>query len=127
MTVYNNILGTLVGASFWTFKYNEQPVRYSELKDKRSRAKALGRIKQFCTPENYKAGSLTMTVNDIIDDHTIEDELLIEVLLTLPADQGPGLMHGLEQKRGDKHNELTKRIMKNPEVLKYFKDILNGN
>jgi len=123
LMVYSNTLGQLQGASFYQFKHDDRPVLFKELKDKRSRKKSLDRLKQLCSNEEYKAGSVSLTVQDIVQDGTIDDELLEEVLLVLPADQGPDLLYKLEGKRGDKTNELTKRIVTG-RVKEYFHNIL---
>lgn len=124
--VYTNILGQLNGQSFFKFKTDDRHVTYKEIKDKRSRSRALERLKTLCNPEDYKAASVSLTCSDIIENGSdIEDELLVEVILTLPADQSPDLLYRLEQKRGLKHNELSNRIIKDyPTVYKHFHNTL---
>ena len=121
LMVYNNILGQLQGASFYQFKYNDRPITYAEIKNKKTRKSSLERLARLSDPTDYKAGSVSMTVQSIIDDGTIEDDLLVEVILALPADQGPDLLYKLEAKRKDTKNELSNRIVKeNKSVYDYF-------
>lgn len=145
MVVYNNILGQIQGASFYQFKHNETPVTYKELKDGRSRAKSLAKIKSFSDPQNFKAGSISMTVEDIIKDSTVDDDLLTEVILSLPADQAHYLIYGLQRTRLEQAKELDKkkntdtnvknsdgtddkllkRLFTNKKIEVHFKSILN--
>lgn len=143
LTCYNNILGLIQGRSFYNFKNNETPVTYSQLKDKRSRSSALAKLKDFCKPDAYKAGHVSMTVSDICEQgFDIEDELLVDIIMVMPADQGHSMLYQLQVKRMEldrakgqkeeaasdgKDDKLTRRIFANfPKVKTHFKDVLNG-
>jgi hypothetical protein len=131
--VFTSILGKNVGKTFWAWVNNEKPVLFKDLVEKTKTS--LARLREFSNPENYKNSQISITIQDIIEDNTIEDELLAMVIMTLPADQGPVLIRELEftrnknKKEGDKDKkgtELLTRLFKNyPEVKKYLKDTID--
>ena len=124
-TVYDSILGKNLGGVFYYFKNNEQPVLYSDLENPKTMESSLEKLKIFSNPANYKSGSIAVTIRDIVETNKISDELLVQVLLVLPADQGPALISELSFIRKDKENLLLKRIQENfPEVKKYLKGVL---
>jgi hypothetical protein len=124
-TVYESILGRNMGMSFYTFKYNEQPVLFKELKNPKTYKAAIEKLKVFANPEAYRAGSIAITIRDIVNDGTIEDVLLSNVILALPADQGPRLVSELEFKRGLTSGSLLTKILNDfPDVKKYLKNVL---
>lgn len=106
MDIYKSILGDNYGKAFYTFKHKEQPVLYKDLVD--SPRAALKRLGKFADPSNYKNGHIAITIKDIIEKKMIEDDLLVEVLLVLPADQAKTLLSELEFVRKD--NALTQKI-----------------
>lgn len=120
---YDSILGTNMGAAFFNFKNNEQPVTYVELLNEDTRKAALQKLKKFSDPSNYKSGSISITIRDIVDNGEIEDDLLAKVVLTLPADQGPVLIRELQFVRKD-DTILSRLGKKFPEVQNYLKNIL---
>lgn len=121
LLVFESVLGRTYGTSFYSFLHNQRPVLFKEIKE--STKSALKRLEAFCDPNNYKNSQISITMRDIIEDNTIEDELLIKVLLILPADQGPSLIRELEIKRKD--DTLLKRLMDTSKSLhNYYKEIL---
>lgn len=131
--VFTSILGKNVGKTFWAWTNNEKPVLFKDLIDKPKAA--LARLKEFSNPENYKNSQISITISDIIEAGTIEDELLAAVIMSLPADQGPVLIRELEflrvkadkvEGKEKKPQELLTRLFKNyPEVKKYLKDTID--
>jgi hypothetical protein len=118
--VYEAILGRNVGMAFFQFKNNEMPVSYEELENPRTYDFAIAKLKSFADPKNYKSGHISITIKDIVDKGTINDELLAKVVLALPADQGPVLIKELAYKRKD--DTILNRICKGyPEVEKYLR------
>lgn len=118
---YNTILGTNVGRDFYNFRHNESPVLYSDLVN--SPRDAFKRLKEFSNPSNLKNGMLTITIEDIKENKTIEDKLLVDVLKVLPVDLGAGLVRDLEYVRKDK--DLLTRIYKAyPEVKEMFRSVV---
>jgi hypothetical protein len=122
LDIFESILGKNVGQSFFQFVNDEQPILYKDIIE--NTKKALSKLKTFSNPENYKAGHVALTIRDIVEKNEIDDFLLSEVCLGLPADQSIDLLNQLSYKRkeGDK---LFERICKNyPEVKKYLKHVL---
>lgn len=120
--VYASILGKNMGKQFYSWKTNERPVTYVDLVEDTKRA--LKRLKEFSNPESYKNSQISITISDILENKDIKDELLVQVVLTLPADQGPVLIRELSYIRKDQ--ELLKKLCKTyPEVKKYLKDTLD--
>jgi len=119
---YEGILGKNVGRAFFQFMNDEQPVLYKDIV--KNPAKAFEKLKRFSDPAKYMAGHISLTIKDIVENHDIDDELLVKVILNIPADSGPSLVSELEFKRKDP--TLLDRLLKNyPAVKKYFKDVLN--
>lgn len=119
--VYESILGRNVGASFYGFKNNEQPVLYSDIQQ--NLKAACNKLQKFSDPKNYKNGHISITISSIIEDGEITDDQLAAVVLSIPADQGPKLIRELEFKRNDK-GLLTRLCEQNPDVKKLFKTVL---
>lgn len=122
LTVYESILGRNVGKDFYNFRHNESPVMYNDLvKNKKA---ALKKLEKFSDPNNYKNGMISLTVRDIIDYGDIKDDLLIDVVLTIPVEQGTALIRDLEFKRKD-NTLLSKLCSANTEIKKRFQAVLN--
>lgn len=120
---YETILGSSFGKSFYTFRHNEAPVTFNELVERTH--SALSRLKAFSDPNNCKNGHLSITVRDIIETNKIEDELLSQVLLVLPVEQGAALLRDLEFVRKETDPDLFHRMLqKYPEIKKLYKDVL---
>lgn len=118
LIVYECVLGRSVGKDFYAFKHSERPVLYSDLVQ--NTKSAIKQLKKFSDPNNYKAGHISLTIRDIIEVNEIDNQMLSEVLLAIPADQGPALLQGLGFKRKDEN--LYKTIFTDyPEVKKYLK------
>jgi hypothetical protein len=126
LMVYESILGKNVGRAFFHFKHEEHPVLYSDIL--KTPKKALAKLAAFADPQNYKAAYISITIRDIVDhdgnkNTSIDDDLLSQVLLALPADQGPMLIRELEFKRKD--DTILHRMCQNyPEIQKYLKSVL---
>jgi hypothetical protein len=112
---FQSILGGSIGQTFYSFRHKEQPVTFKDLKT--DPKYALRRLEKFADPTNYKQGHISIAVKSIIDDSTIEDNLLYKVLMVLPVDQGIILARELEYKRSvngllqklcDDHSDLNK-------------------
>lgn len=121
MFVFEAILGKNVGKAFYAWKNNEQPVMYSDLMA--NPAAALGKLRSFSDPKNYKNAQISITLKDILEDGSIADDLLAKVAMALPADQGPALIKNLEFKRNDL-TLLSRLYDAHPELHKYFKEVL---
>lgn len=122
LIIYESVLGKNVGRTFFQFRNDEQPVLYKDIC--KNPEKAFAKLRQFSDPANYKAGHISLTVKDIVENHDIEDKLLVKVLLNIPADIGPSFVSELEYKRKDP--TLLNRLVKDyPEVKKYFREVLN--
>jgi hypothetical protein len=118
--VYESILGKNVGLKFYHFKHKEQPVLYRDLVT--NTREALARLTMFADPKNYRQGHISITMKNIIEDSTIEDQLLMEVVTTLPADQSVVLIRELEYKRAVPTSSIYNRLVTEyPQVKKYFK------
>jgi len=123
VTVYESILGKNVGMMFYQFVHDSQPITYNDLL--KSKKKALNKLRTFSDPENYKAGHIGITTRDIVENGEITNDLLAEVVLSIPADMGPALIRELEFKRKLTAGTLLDQMITNfPEVKKYFRQVL---
>lgn len=123
--IYESILGRNVGLTFYHFKNNEQPVTLDELRNKKTVREALEKLRVLSDPKMYKADTVAITVRDILEDGTIDDNLLAQVLLAISADQGHQLIKELELKRKQKSGTLLDKIATDfPDVQKYMKNVL---
>lgn len=130
LTIYESILGKNVGSTFFQFRNDEQPVLFKDIV--KNPDKAFLKLKKFSDPQNYKAGHVSLTVKDLVENSAdLKDDLLVKVIFNIPADEGPNLISQLEYKakKADSKvvsGEFLDRIVKNyPEVKKYFRDVLN--
>lgn len=123
LDVYETILGRLVAKDFWNFLYNESPVMMSDLKTKLKAS--LKKLTKFSDPNNYKNGMISLTVRDIIDDNTIENEMLSQVVLAIPVEQSTVLIRELEFKRKVEPGSLLTTLTKDyPEVKVLYKSVV---
>lgn len=124
LMVYETILGTNVAKDFYNFRHNESPVMMSDLlKGKKS---ALKKLTRFSDPNNYKNGMISLTVKDVIQENTIEDDLLADLIEVLPVEQGKALIFELELKRKMTEGELLLRVAKkNSKIKELFKSVVN--
>lgn len=121
--LFDPILGTNVSKDFFNFRHNETPVMMVDLKKKEK--SSLNKLVKFSDPNNYKNGMISLTVKDIIDDNTIEDDLLVKVVLAIPVEQGTVLIRELEQRRGVPTGEMLQKLIKShPEIKKLFVDVI---
>lgn len=124
LDIYESILGKNMGRTFFQFMNDEQPVLYKDIV-KNPKA-AFNKLKKFSDPSNYKAGHISLTMKDIVENSDIKDELLAQVLLNIPADNGPSLIQDLEYKLKQPAGTILDRMVKEyPEVKKYFREVLN--
>lgn len=120
LMIFEALLGKNIGKMFLAFLNDERPVLRADLES--SKAKSLKRLKKFSDPQNYKNHLTAITVKDITDrdsaEDAIEDDLLADVLLTIPADQAVRLIRDLEYKR--KVPMIEELIKSYPELKKYL-------
>jgi hypothetical protein len=122
LLLYTAIIGDNVGKDFFNFRNNESPVFYYDLVN--TLPNSLGKLKKFSDPANFKNGMIGITIKDVVENGSISDELLVQVLEVIPVDQGTVLIRELEFKRKD--DTLLSRICKNnPNIKTLFKSVLN--
>ncbi len=122
LTIFEAILGSLIAKDFYNFRHNESPVMFADLK--KNKKAALKKLVRFADPNNYKNGMISLTVRDIVEDNTIEDDLLSELIEVLPVEQSKALLHELEYKRKD--DTILQRLgNKNKTIKELFKSIVN--
>lgn len=121
MTIFNSILGNAMGRSFYAFKYSLKPILFKDLLN--DTKKSLAMLKAYSSPDNLRNDLLSITVSDIIDDNTIEEDLLVKVCLALPVGTGVALIKELEFKRKD-DTILQTVIGLSSELKKNFKDVI---
>lgn len=132
LVVYKSILGENIGSQFYQFKHFERPVTFDELfVDENSKSDkimmhkdALKRLKKYSDPKNYKAGIISLTVNDVVtNEKRVSDELLTIIALALPADQSVHMIKKIQQVRED--DNVLERLFENSVNLKdYLKAVL---
>lgn len=100
LEVFSAEFGDNVGKAFYSFLHNESPVTFHDItKNKRS---ALKRLEKFADPNNCKNGHLAITEQSIIEDGlNIDDALLVDILMVLPAEKAVSLVKGLTLARKD--------------------------
>lgn len=123
LPVFESILGKSYGIDFYSFLYQQRPVRFKELVD--DPKEALNRLKAYSDPKDYKNSLISVTIRDILQDGTITDELLASVILALPADQAVGLVRELEYNRKDE-TIITRLFKEYPKVKERIKDTLKA-
>lgn len=122
--LFDTILGANVGKSFYEFRHNLSPVTVFDLKN--SLGPSLKKLKKYSDPENYQGGLISLTVKDIIEDASITNELLADVLRTIPVGAGTSLLQDLGIKRGDKQGELLVTMCTEfPDLKALFKSVIN--
>lgn len=121
LLVYQSTLGGNVGKDFYTFLHNESPVFFTDLV--KSPKSALKKLQKFADPTNYKSGMIEITVKDVLENGTIDDKLLADLVTVLPVEKGPTLIRELEFKRKD--DKILIRICDAyPAVKKLFRETL---
>lgn len=119
--VYETILGANVGKDFYNFRNDESPVLSHDLK--KNPDVAIKKLARFADVGNYRSGMIAFTIKDVINDNTIDDELLGKIVLTLPVEKATTLIHGLEKKRED--NTILQRLCKqNSKIKDNFRQVL---
>lgn len=122
-SVYENILGINVGGDYYNFCHNESPVMLRDLKA--DPTNSLAKLKKFSNPDNYKNGMISLTVKDIVNDGTITDKLLSQVVEAIPVEQSRVLISELEFKRGVDQGTLLFTLGEmNKSLKKLFKDVI---
>lgn len=121
LELYETELGRNVAKDFYNFRYNESPVMMNDL-NKNLKA-SLKKLKQYSNPDNYKNGMISLTVRDIVEENTITDEVLIQVVKVIPVEQSTVLVREIEFKRDDK--TILQRICKaDTEIKELLKSVL---
>lgn len=116
--IYETILGRNIAKDFYNFRHDASPVTMADIqKDLKS---SLNRLKVLSDVNNYKSGMIAITVSDIIEVDTIDDETLAKVVKVLPVEQSIVLIQGLELKRKD--DKLLIRLIKDRSI----KDLLSS-
>jgi hypothetical protein len=118
--VFESVLGLHYGKQFLNFISKERPVSVRDLQE--NEREALARLKVFSNADNYQNGHISLFVEDLKANYVdIPDEVLANVLLALPADQGYNVLRELEYSRKEKAGTLLTRITaNNTAVKKYF-------
>lgn len=125
--IYNAALGMNVGKDFYNFLHEVSPVFYSDLLA--NEVVSLTKLKKFSDPDNHQNGLLTVTIKDIVENGIdISDELLMQLVRTIPTEHSMGLIKKIENKRKtlkeDKKYELLKHLhSKFPDFKKFLKVI----
>lgn len=124
MDFYVVELGVNVAKDFYNFRNNESPVTMMDIT--KNLKSALKRLEKFADPNNAKLGMISITVKDIIEENTIDDDTLVQVVTVLPVDLGTGLIRDLEFKRSDP--TILNRLCNNHKGIKeLFKSVLKYN
>lgn len=122
LEVYASILGANIAKDFYSFKYDESPVMMSDIN--KSIKSAVKKLQKYSDPNNYKNGMISLTVQDIIEVNTIDDDKLAQVCENIPLEAARTLLFSLEKKREDK--TLFDRITdKNKSLLAKLKETLS--
>jgi hypothetical protein len=122
LMTYKTILGDNVGKTFYDFKYNQRPILYGELLT--NTEVALRMLKGYANPDDMKNDLISITVQDIIENKEITDDMLVKVLEVLPVDAGVSLICDLEFVRKEKI--LVRITDEHAHLKKMFKDVLKN-
>lgn len=123
LDVYESILGPMMGRAFFQFMNDEQPVLYRDIC--KNPKQAFSKLQKFSDPANYKSGHVSLTIKDIVENKDIPDDLLVQVILNIPADAGVALVSDLTYNRKEASDSILNRIVDNfPEVRKYLRSVL---
>lgn len=108
LTVFQSILGDNYGRAFYSFMHDEIPVLYKDLLD--NPKKSLSRLKTYSDPQNYNNAQISITIKDIVKINEIADDLLHDVLLSIPPDQAISLIKELSFARSEE--KLVEHLFK---------------
>lgn len=127
LLTYETILGFNVAKDFYSFQYDESPVLIGDLK--KNLKTSLKKLQKYSDPENYNNGMISITVKDIIEDGSIEDETLLSVVRTIPVEQSVVLLRELEFRRkkekGEEKYDLINRFCdEHSDIKKMFKSVI---
>lgn len=122
--LYTSLMGDLTGKAFYSFKHNESPVTFFDLKS--DLEKGLQQLKRYSNPEDYKSGHIAITVRSLLENEKdVDNDLLISVSLVIPADQSVSLISEIEFKRKLDSGKLLRELVdKEPKVKQYLKEVL---
>jgi hypothetical protein len=127
MDTYTAILGRNTAMTFYSFRKNETPVTYQDvLSDWRGSKK---RLEKFSDPENYKMAQISITVRDIAENYDAKEckvERLIQVHMTIPADQAYRLISELDYKLKKEGKFVDELIKEEPKLKAYLKENLKA-
>lgn len=120
MLVFESTLGKNYAIQFMNFISKERPVFVRDLLD--DSRDAFERLARFSDPDNYKNGHISMLIEDMKSQEAkITDELLAQVVTTIPSDQAVLLIRELEFLRKMKSKSLLKKLSDEyPKVKKYL-------
>jgi hypothetical protein len=131
------ILGKDIGNAYHTYCFDQAPVSAAELiKDKKA---GLKRLKEQCSPDNYRGDMIPVTVESIIKAYggvkanckpdQIDEDTMVEVAKIIPADHTANLIKGCgyaaaKGRLSDFLSEFTKR---HPELIEIMKSNIKVN
>lgn len=79
------ILGDALGKAYHSMIFDDTPLQYKDFV--KNRQQAMDKLKRHSDPTNYRGDMLQITTQSVSDNYTeIEDELMAEILITLPMD-----------------------------------------
>lgn len=119
--IYETILGGNVGKDFYAFRNDESPVMMNGLL--KNLDASLKKLVRYADVTNYKSGMIALTIKDIINENTINDDMLGKVVMSIPVEKATALIHGLEKKREDE-GILHRLCKNNPKIKDNFKRVL---
>lgn len=126
--VFCTILGSGVGRQYYNFAYQDAPVSFFELADKKSRPSALRKLARHSDPSNVQGDKISVTIDDLLTNMagkgaTLEDEVVADILLNLPVEQGTAFMRELGYRLKDP--TLHRRLLSvNAKLKKHYSNIL---
>lgn len=122
MEYYCEMLGELMGKSFYQFKTKDYPVVFEDIvKDKRA---ALARLAELCHPKKYKTGHVSVLVRSMIENQKdVTLELLNDVVQVIGPEQGMGLVKEIEYSRANSEDLLTQLFDKYPKTASYLRQL----
>jgi hypothetical protein len=122
LMLFETELGSNVAKDFYNFRHNESPVMYNDLIN--NLELSLVKLKKFSDPNDYKNGMVSLTVKDLVETNQITDEMLVEVVNVIPADQASVLIRDLGFKRKVDVPTLISSLCKTyPKVKNKFKSL----
>jgi len=116
-TFYTSILGVSVAKDFSDFENDHTILLYKDFLA--NKKEALAKLKAFSNVENMESQKLHIFITDLLDQESVPDKHLAEVLRVIPADQSLGLLKALEDKTKD--YTISTKLLKD---FPFLKDII---